>query len=245
MLYAYKKATSQDPSPGHVIPRYLRILPTLISATGLAIITFVVWPMLSYRLSLTSLFSSNDLLSPSHYNSFANNLNQDPTVLSGIDYTKARNWFDTNEQSTPFSLVTSPVSSYQLSIPSLNIEQAEVGLEDEDLSLHLVHYPQTALPGQQGSPVIFGHSTLPQFFDPQNYTSIFSTLPNIKEGEEIIVTYNGVKYTYQVVKTYEVKPSDTYVLRQDYNQTGLKLITCVPPGTKLKRLVVESKLIKR
>lgn len=245
MLYAYKKATSQVPSPGHTIPKHLRFLPTLISSVGLAVITFVIWPILDYQYSFTSFFLSNNLLSPLHYNSFAISSVQEPTVLLGVDYTKARNWFDTNNENIIFPSIPNNISSYLLSIPSLNIEQAEVGMEDEDLSLHLVHYPQTALPGQKGSPVIFGHSTLPQFFDPHDYTSIFSTLPNIKQGEEIILTYDGIKYIYQVVRIYEVKPSDTYVLRQDYNQTSLKLITCVPPGTKLKRLVVESKLIKK
>lgn len=245
MLYAYKKATPQAPSPGHTIPRYLRFLPTLISSTGLAVIAFVVWPIINYRFSSTSLFFSNNLLSPSHYNSFVNGSAQAPTILSGIDYTKARNWFDTKNENVIFTTRSGDISSYTLSIPSLNIEQVEVGLEDENLNLHLVHYPQTALPGQKGSPVIFGHSTLPQFFNPQDYASIFSTLPNIKQGEEVIITYDKIQYVYQVTKVYEVKPSDVYVLRQDYNQTGLKLITCVPPGTKLRRLVVESKLIKK
>lgn len=245
MLYAYKKATSQIPFPGHTIPKHLRFLPTLISSVGLAIITFVIWPILSYHYFFTSFFLSNDLLSPLHYNSFAISSVQEPTVLLGIDYTKARNWFDTNNENVIFPSTLNNISSYLLSVPSLNIKQAEVGLKDENLSLHLVHYPQTALPGQKGSPVIFGHSTLPQFFDPQDYTSIFSTLPNIKQGEEIILIYEDIQYTYQVFKIYEVKPSDTHVLRQDYNQTGLKLITCVPPGTKLRRLVVESKLIKK
>ena len=245
MLYAYKKATSQTPFPGHTIPKHLRFLPTLISSVGLAIISFVIWPILSYRLSSTLFVSSNNLLSPLHYNSFANNSVQEPVVLSKIDYTKARNWFNTTNENVVFPSTPNNISFYLLSIPSLNIKQAEVGLKDENLSLHLVHYPQTALPGQKGSPVIFGHSTLPQFFNPHNYTSIFSVLPNIKQGDEIILLYDNIQYTYQVIKIYEVKPSDIYVLRQDYNQTGLKLITCVPPGTKLKRLVVESKLIKK
>lgn len=243
MLYAYKKATPEVPSPGHIIPRYLRFLPTLISVVGFTIITSVIWPILNYHFSFNYSFLSNNLLSPLRYDSLASISSQKPIILSGVDYTKARNWFETNNNIVFNS--NNNISAYNLSIPSLNIFQAEVGLTDENLSEHLVHYPQTALPGQKGSPVIFGHSTLPQFFDPQNYTSIFSTLPNIKQGHEIILVYDGIKYTYKVINIYEVKPSDTHVLRQDYNQIGLKLITCVPPGTKLRRLIIESELIKK
>ena len=74
--------------------------------------------------------------------------------------------------------------------------------------------------------------------------TIFSTLPNLKLGADIFVDYAGVKYTYRVSKMYEVKPNEFWVLKQDYNKKILKLITCVPPGTKLRRLVIEAELIK-
>ena len=85
---------------------------------------------------------------------------------------------------------------------------------------------------------------LRQFFNPKNYLTIFSTLPSLKIGADIFVDYAGVKYTYRVSKMYEVKPNEFWVLKQDYNNKILKLITCVPPGTKLRRLVVEAELIK-
>jgi len=241
MLYSYKKATLDNPSPGHKIPKQIRFLPTIISALGFALITSVIWPILGYHFSTFFNLSSKNLLSPLHYTSLADESSSKPTLLSNIDYTEAGNWFETN--STPLFDTNTSITEYKISIPSLKILSATVSLIDEDLSRHLIHYPQTALPGQKGSPVIFGHSTLPQFFNPEDYNTIFSNLPDIRIGDQVSVTYDSIKYLYQVVRIYEVKPTDIYVLRQDYNQSTLKLITCVPPGTKLKRLIVELELI--
>jgi len=247
MLYQYQKSTEKNPSPGHAIPPQIRFLPTLISAIGLGMVATVIWPLANYHLSRKGFAtSSNNLLSPLNYQSLAASTPQDTSVpvLDQVDYIKASNWFTSAPVSTFIPASESDITSYTISIPSLKIEEATVRLDSEDLSQSLIHYPQTALPGQNGSPVIFGHSTLPQFFNPQDYTSIFSTLPTIKPGTSIFVTYNGIKYTYKVSNIYQVKPNQIEVLRQNFNEKSIKLITCVPPGTKLKRLVVEAVLQK-
>jgi len=249
MLYSYKKATATNPHPGRKIPLYLKTIPTLVSALGLGILGAIAYPVVSYQLKDLKLFGSGDqgLLSPVYYESKASD-DQQPTILSGLDYTKASSWFPGAAQSDPFTAVTpqdaNAPSFYSLSIPSLGLSDLQVALFDEDLTKHLVQYPQTALPGQLGSPVVFGHSTLPQFFDPKKYTTVFSTLPKIKPGSDIFIVYNGQDYTYRITDTFEVKPSDLWVLKQDYSAKTIKVITCVPPGTTLKRLVVEGTLIE-
>lgn len=246
MLYQYQKSNKENPSPGHTIPDQIRFLPTLISAMGLGLVATVIWPLVNYNLSRAGFSSStNSLLSPLSYQSFAIDVSSESSIpmLGQVDYIKASSWF-TGSSSVFIPVADSAFSTYTISIPSLRIEDAIVNLNSDDLSVGLVHYPQTALPGQNGSPVIFGHSTLPQFFDPKDYTTIFSTLPTIKLGSSIFVTSNGIKYVYKVSKTYEVKPEQVEVLRQEFDKKTLKLITCVPPGTKLKRLVVEAVLQK-
>ncbi len=249
MLYSYRKATPENPHPGRRIPRYLKTVPTLVSALGMAILAGVAYPVVSYQFKDLKILGSVDsgLLSPVYYESKASE-NDSPVIISGLDYTKASSWFPGSVQNELFSakqsIPESAPSLYTISIPSLGIENAEVALRDEDLVKHLVQYPQTALPGQIGAPVIFGHSTLPQLFDPKNYKTIFSTLPKVKEGADIFVKYDGVEYTYRINKKFEVKPNELWVLRQDYSDKTLKVITCVPPGTTLRRLVVEATLIK-
>lgn len=256
MLYAYKKATLKNPHPGRVIPLYLKTVPTIISAIGLGLVAFVGYPLISYQFKDTDWLASiqgKSLLSPISYESSASNEDYGPTVAKGADFTKASAWFPGSIQNDLFALDQNNNADdtnrvrpdfYFVTIPSLGITDAKVSFKDEDLTKHLVHYPQTALPGQLGSPVIFGHSTLPQFYDPKKYTAIFSTLPKIKVGADIFVSYDGIQYTYRVSKTYEVKPNELWVLRQDYAQKSIKIVTCVPPGTTLRRLIVDAELVR-
>lgn len=249
MLYGYKKATAENPHPGRRVPIYLKTVPTLISALGLGILGAVSYPVVSYQLKDVKLFGSVNpgLLSPVYYESKASS-DQEPKILSGLDYTKASSWFPGTTQNNLFVAPKQEDGDipefYSISIPSLGLSDVQVSLFDEDLSQHLVQYPQTALPGQLGSPVIFGHSTLPQFYDPKKYTTIFSNLPKVKPGSDIFVKYKDTEYTYRITSTIEVKPSELWVLKQNYNAKTIKVITCVPPGTTLRRLVVEASLIE-
>ncbi len=158
-----------------------------------------------------------------------------------VDYSKPSSWFP---EAPKLSIRPSKITHYALSIPKLKIINATVEIGGDDLNQELIHYPGTALPGQYGNGVIFGHSVLPQFFNPKNYKTIFSPLPTLKEGDEVFVEFDGVIYRYVVIKMVEVAPSDITVLEQHYDGEYLSLITCVPPGTYLRRLVVKCKLVK-
>ena len=114
----------------------------------------------------------------------------------------------------------------------------------------LIAFPGTALPGEYGAPVIFGHSVLRQFYNPneknpRRYNSIFSTIMTLKNGDQIYVTHDNIKYTYVVQEKTEVKPTDVYILNQKYDAAHLKLVTCTPEGTYLRRGVVTAQLVKQ
>jgi sortase A len=93
-----------------------------------------------------------------------------------------------------------------------------------------------------GNTVIFGHSVLPQFYNPKNYLTIFSTLYKLKQGSILLIDYDNSQYKYVVDEMYEVKPTDLSVLEQRYDQKVLTLITCSPPGTYLRRLIIKASL---
>jgi len=82
------------------------------------------------------------------------------------------------------------------------------------------------------------------FFNPKNYITIFSNWPTLYPEDEIIIAYDKVKYKYIVEKMIEVFPNDVSILAQRYDDSYLTLITCVPPGTYLKRLIVRARLTK-
>jgi sortase (surface protein transpeptidase) len=58
-------------------------------------------------------------------------------------------------------------------------------------------------------------------------------------GDTFYLTNNGTAYVYKVISRDVVDPSDVAVLNPVAGQTATAtLITCDPPGTSLKRLVV-------
>jgi LPXTG-site transpeptidase (sortase) family protein len=66
----------------------------------------------------------------------------------------------------------------------------------------------------------------------------------LKPGDKIYLTHRNVKYTYQVQSNTEVEPTDVFILAQRHDTRQLKLVTCVPEGTVLRRGVVIAQLIK-
>jgi len=209
----------------------------LFSLGSLLLLSAVV-PILSFSFRYSTQLSP--VVSPLS-NAF---YNQDSILAdTDTDYTHLSNWFVEKTPDLNTTSISSNPQSYSISIPKLNIKDASVVVGGEDLKKSLVHYPNTALPGQLGSGVIFGHSVLPQFFNPKSYLTIFSTLYKLKQGDEIFVNYDNVDYKYIVDDMYEVVPSDLTVLEQRFDGRFLTVITCSPPGTYLRRLVIKAKIV--
>ena len=155
------------------------------------------------------------------------------------DYTQSTTWFPASS-STP---TVSRVRYYTLSIPKLGLRDVPVEINGTDLKKNAIHFSGTALPGDYGNTVIFGHSTLPALYKPNDPISIFNPLPKIKDGDAITIQYDGVTYKYVVRNTTEVDPSQIEVLAQRYDKNELTLITCVPLGTYLRRFVARAELV--
>lgn len=180
---------------------------------------------------VSSLEAANSILGS--YNIFSSNLS---------DYTKVGVWFPSRPQIKNNEQLR--VKEYTLSIPKLNIKEAKVVIGGEDLSKSLVHYLAKSLPGEYGNVTIFGHSTLPQLYNTNDYKTIFTYLSSLEEGDKIYVKLEEVVYEYEIYNMFVIKPDEISVLDQRYDNAYLTLITCVPPGTYWKRLVVRAKLTK-
>ncbi len=249
-LYQYVKAP-----PAHTAAVRIRkgkpvVFSFLFMGIGAAVLVWAMWPIVSFAV-LTAPFLSA-VVSPvgSTPTAPVATAKSDGSVLTpvvlaatdegGADYTNPNLWFPT----FPQKKTVSPVTVYSLSIAKLRIKDAIVMIAGDDLNKSLIHYGGTGLPGEYGTTVIFGHSVLPQFFDPTNYKTIFSTLPTMKIGDDIFVTYDNITYRYQVYDMVVTEPNDLSSLEQKFDDSYLTLITCVPPGTYWKRLNVKAKLIK-
>lgn len=94
----------------------------------------------------------------------------------------------------------------------------------------------TAHPNERGNVFVVGHSS---YFPWRkgSYKHVFALLPQLTIGDAITVIYQNQAFTYQVTEIKTVSPDDTSVLESD-GTPKLSLMTCVPLGTRLKRLVV-------
>ena len=236
-LYYYIKAQPKiipgpvfKPAPPAQVKKNSRYLPILFFMAGIVFLANALLPIVSYEIKSQNF--SQQLISPVEVLGETNAI---------VDYSQPRSWFPTAPE---LPLTPSKITHYTISIPKLRIKDAVAEIGGNDLMKSLIHYPGTALPGQYGNAVIFGHSVLPQFFNPKDYKTIFSTLPTLEEEDEILVNFDGIEYRYQVIKMVEVSPEDVSVLEQRYDREYLSLVTCVPPGTYLRRLVVRAKLVR-
>lgn len=131
---------------------------------------------------------------------------------------------------------------FTVSVPSIKVKDEIVFVDNNDLSLGLIHLPGSSLPGEKGNVFISGHSVLPIFS--KSKTARFANLPHIKIGDEITLSALGTKFTYKVTDIKIVRPDEVSVIAPPDNiGRYVTLMTCVPPGLNTKRLVVLGKLI--
>ncbi|OGY10314.1 MAG: hypothetical protein A3D26_03375 [Candidatus Blackburnbacteria bacterium RIFCSPHIGHO2_02_FULL_44_20] len=213
----------------------LRFVSFSLIFIGIFLTISALMPILRYELLKSPTLDAQNFLSPVSYNA--------PSKKSPgqKDLTRASNWFAKDPKKT--AEIVYPIKYYKISVPQLKVKDAIVEIGGEDLSKNLIHFKGTALPGKPGNAVIFGHSTLPQLYNPKNYLTVFTYLPSLKKGDEIQVDYDEVKYKFKVEQMFEVKPEDIQILEQRQDNSYLTLVTCVPPGTYLKRLIVRAKIV--
>lgn len=122
-------------------------------------------------------------------------------------------------------------------VTTFNEQAVQKGLERG-----VVHYGNTALPGQKGNNVIVGHSSN-NWWASGKYKFAFVLLDKLEVGDTFILHYNSKRYIYEITSKKVVDPKDTSVLSQNTPVPITTLITCTPPGTSLHRLVVVGKQI--
>lgn len=99
-----------------------------------------------------------------------------------------------------------------------------------------------ALPGQIGNLAISGHSA-GDIYSSNPYKFIFSGLERLENGDLIFINYETVRYTYQMVKSEVVEPTDVAALIYETKKPMLTLITCTPLGTSRYRLLITAEQI--
>lgn len=210
---------------------------------GIFVLTQVALPFLSYQWwEWTTLRQNTALIQPTSQAAVTNGFYTASQVL-GVSVAQANEDLTVNLPGT--QRVNKPAfDTFTLTIPKLNITQALVKVDGENADKSLVLLPGTALPGEKGNVFIAGHSNYFQIFEQDNwYLSIFKNLHELKAGDEVITTTQGQDFRYKIVSMKVVDPKDISVIRPpDTSGRYITLMTCVPPGTFMKRLIVLGRL---
>ena len=222
--------------------KFIKTFSYLSLISGALLLFWSIYPVLFFEV-YSRVFLNNSFKSALKEFDKNNILGESSLLSNNLrDFTQVKFWFPSKKNSS-IKLKNIPVNNYSLSIPKLNINQAKVIVGGEKLDKGLVHYLPTSQPGEIGNVIILGHSTLPQLYNPKDYKTIFTYLPSLDKGDRVIVNYSGVNYEFEVSEMFIVKPEETWVLESNVDEPIITLITCVPPGTYWKRLIVRAKLV--
>ncbi len=131
------------------------------------------------------------------------------------------------------------ISKINLSAPVVWGSRSQTILQD--LERGVAHFAGTARPGEPGNVFITGHSSN-FWWNKGRFNQVFALLDQLDKGDQIVITYQGKQYWYQVFDQMVVKPNQTEVL-DPTDQPILSLMTCTPVGTTLKRLVIRAKQV--
>lgn len=231
----------QDTHSKRKAVRYFGLVFFLLGICGLF---YVFFPLLSWNIYFAPAFASQNVTAPIPQTTVVNSdtikslFTESVNVLKGVDYTNAQNWFPSIKAKNS----ETKVDTYFLSIPKLKIKDAVVSTVDYDLGIHLINYGGTAIPPHNGNAVIFGHSTLPQLFNPKDYKTIFATAYTLEVGDTFQVKVEDIVYNYKIFNITVVDPSDTSVFAQTTDTSYVTIITCTPPGTTWRRLILKARL---
>ncbi len=138
-------------------------------------------------------------------------------------------------------------------IPKINLNSPVVYDEkswdndkiDKALERGVVHYGTTALPGKPGNNVIVGHSS-GNLVSNGDFKYEFVLLDALEKGDTFSLCYNEKYFVYKIFRKVVVVPTNIDYIYQkqdgvpDNNKYITTLITCHPPGTNWKRLIVQA-----
>lgn len=238
--------------------KYDRIFFVIISLVGLSAVIFAAWPLLVWNLTTLPRLTAGVDFAPipkSEVLSTKSSLEENVQVIKdpdGFSYFAPTTFSKGEGQNKSSYLAPTDLSKIQknrpsefyLSIPKLKIVKAKVKVDSLNFKSSLAHFPNSALPGEVGNSFITGHSVLPQFYDPDNYLTIFTKLSDLEIGDDIIIQLADDKIHFTVQYLKIVDPHDLSVLSKiSPNGRNLTLMSCVPPGANTKRLVVVTSLL--
>ncbi|MBX4187021.1 MAG: class E sortase [Candidatus Doudnabacteria bacterium] len=135
----------------------------------------------------------------------------------------------------------------RLSIPKLKLQVLLIWSKttddfDHDLTQGVIHYPGTALPGENGIVYVSGHSS-DYIWKKDPMANIFTKLNYLTAGDDVFIDVYGkdgkvYNFRYKVSTSHVYKANDQQQFFENTDTSKLNLSTCWPIGTSKDRLVV-------
>ncbi len=100
----------------------------------------------------------------------------------------------------------------------------------------------SSVPGQTGNTVLAGHSSNDAFVN-GDYKFIFAQNEKLQTGDTIYVNYESKRYAYKITTKEVVMPEEVSKLVYPTDKPVLTLVSCVPLGTALKRLLITAEQV--
>lgn len=123
-----------------------------------------------------------------------------------------------------------------LKIPKINLEKGLFAKTSKynDVEYNIMIHEASSDPTEdKGNVILVAHSGTAN-------VSFFKNLYKLETGDTAEIYYHGLKYTYKIVKAYDVEKTGTVEIDRDYDKTSLTMITC-RSGTD-KQIVLISEL---
>lgn len=147
----------------------------------------------------------------------------------------------------PDKIISPTDTQFGLVIPKINANASIIKDVDPNnqkeyqiaLSKGIAHALGSSYPNQSGNMFLFSHSA-GNFWEANRFNGIFYLLNKLEADDKIYVYYKDKKYEYMVTKKKVVDPGQVEFTSKSYNTNSLVLMTCWPPGTTLKRVIVEA-----
>ncbi len=134
-----------------------------------------------------------------------------------------------------FGIVIPKIKANAKVIP--NVDPYDQTVYQQALTKGVAHAKGSVYPGRIGNVFIFSHSSV-DFYKALQYNSVFYLLDKLDTNDEIILYFNNEKYIYRVFEKQLIEPNTVFYLTEKTNNKLVTLMTCWPPGTTFKRLIV-------
>lgn len=218
-----------------VLPLILKLLYHLLKTFGAGLLALA---------ALSIMFAFGPILEQEINYRFGDKISVQVDTTSALKIAEAERAIQIQKEalnygvSSYFSVVIPKINASSNILANIDVSNKKEYLEA--LQKGVAHAKGTNFPGQNGTIFLFSHSTdSPLNF--ARYNAIFYLLNKLDRDDLIVIYFADKKYEYKVTEKFIAEPADTSWLTTDAGEEKLILMTCDPPGTTWRRLLVTAR----